>query len=368
MVSPGLHFSLEKKDRVFAVFASILLPMQNISAQQLRAAFERAGLAPEVYERIQAELANEPQVSSGFEAAHVAYYLGALLIIGAMGWFITNAWDRLSGLTLSAIAILYGVVFGSIGFWLYRKAATRIPGGILTVVAVCMTPMAIYGIERQLGWWPSNVPGSYTRFHPYIDGSWVLMEAVTVLVAAIALRLVRFPFIAAPAAYALWYMSMDATALAFGTHWTYKQECHISVVFGLAMMLIAYLVDTQSELDFAFWFYLFGVLTFTGGLTLMGDGNQFGRAVYCVLHLAMIALAIILQRRVFLIFGALGVFIYLMGEAEGYFRNSFGFTIALTVIGTLFIAGGIGLKRNESELTRSLSPLIPERIRHRHSI
>ena len=321
--------------------------MQNISEQRLRTAIERAGFAPEIFDRIQAELANEPEVSSGFEAAHVAYYLGALLIIGAMGWFITNAWDSLSGLALSAIAIAYGAVFGGIGFWLSRKSATKIPGGILTAVAVCMTPLAVYGIERQLGWWPSGDPGSYTRFHPYIDGSWVLMEAVTVLVAAIALRLVRFTFITAPAAYALWYMSMDATALIFGTHWTFKQECYISVAFGVVMMLIAYLVDTQSEPDFAFWFYLFGVLTFTGGLTLMGDGNQFGKAIYCLLHLAMMALAIILQRRVFLIFGALGVFVYLMGEAEGYFQKLIWVYVALTIIGALFIVGGIVLKRNE---------------------
>jgi hypothetical protein len=342
--------------------------MQNITEQRLRAAIDRAGLAPEVFDRIWTELAGEPEVSPGFEAAHVAYYLGALLIIGAMGWFITDAWDRLSGLTLTAIATLYGVVFGSIGVWLSRKAATRIPGGVLASVAVCMTPMAVYGIERQLGWWPAADPGGYSRFHPYIDASWVLMEIATVLVAAIAVRLVRFPFITAPAAYALWYLSMDATALAFGQHWTFKQECHISIAFGVVMMVIAYFLDHRSSLDFAFWFYLFGLLTFTGGLTLLGDGDQLGKAIYCALHLLLMALAIILQRRVFLVFGALGVFIYLMGEAEGYFRNSLGFTVALTIIGVLFIAGGIAYKKNEPELTRLLYPLIPERIRHRHSI
>ena len=342
--------------------------MSNISEQRLRAAIERAGLPSDTYVRIHAELAGESQVSPGFEAAHVAYYLGALLIIGAMGWFITNAWDTLSGLTISAIAVLYEAVFGAIGLWLFRRAATKIPGGILITVAVCMTPMAVYGIERQLGWWPANDPGSYTRFHPYIDGSWVMMEVVTVLIAAIALRLARFPFITAPAAYALWYLSMDATALIFGTHWTFKQECRISIAFGLLMMIVAYFLDGQSELDFAFWFYLFGLLTFTGGLTLMGDGNQLGKAVYCLLHLILMALAIILQRRAFLVFGSLGVFIYLMGEAEGYFRNSFAFTIALTLIGALFIAAGILYKRKEAELTRHLYPLIPARIRHRHSI
>jgi hypothetical protein len=80
----------------------------------------------------------------------------------------------------------------------------------------------------------------------------------------------------------------------------------------------------------------------------------------------MIALAIILQRRAFLIFGAIGVFAYLMGEAEGYFRNSLGFTVSLTLIGVLFIAAGIAYKRNERVLEARLSPFVPNRVRHRH--
>jgi hypothetical protein len=56
-----------------------------------------------------------------------------------------------------------------------------------------------------------------------------------------------------------------------------------------------------------------------------------------------------------------------MGEAQGYFRNSLGFTFSLTLIGILFIAAGIAYKRNEKLLEAKLSPLIPSRIRHRHA-
>jgi uncharacterized membrane protein YhdT len=340
--------------------------MKKFSLDQLRAAVDRAGLSSDIFERIQSALAVETENAPTFEVAHVSYYLGALLIIGAMGWFVTNAWDRLSGSTITAIAVAYGILFGVIGLRLFQRASTRIPGGLLTTVAVCMTPLAVYGIERLVGWWPANDPGSYTRFHPFINASWVLMELATIVVSAVALRFVRFPFITAPAAYALWYLSMDATALFFGAHWTFRQECRISIVFGVVMLITAYLMEDKSELDFPFWFYLFGLLTFTGGLTLLGGGSQLGKAIYCLIHLAMIVLAIILQRRAFLIFGAIGVFTYLMGEAQGYFRNSLGFTFSLTLIGILFIAAGIAYKRNEKLLEAKLSPLIPGRIRHRH--
>jgi len=51
---------------------------------------------------------------------------------------------------------------------------------------------------------------------PYINASWVVMEVATIAVAGALLWVVRFPFITAPAAYALWYLSMDGTALIFG--------------------------------------------------------------------------------------------------------------------------------------------------------
>ena len=341
--------------------------MKKINGPQLRAAVERAGLPAGTWEKIEAALAAEPQSAPAFEAAHVSYYLGALLIIGAMGWFVTSAWDRLSGPAITGIAIAYAVLFGAVGLRLFRSASTRIPGGLLVTVAACMTPLAVYGIERALGWWPATDPGSYTRFHPLIHGSWVVMEIATVIVSALALSKVRFPFITAPAAYALWFLSMDATALLFGKRWTIHQECWISVIFGLLMITAGYLLDGARELDFAFWFYLFGVLTFSGGLTLMGNGGQFSKAMYCPIHLFMMFVAVLLRRKVFLIFGGIGVFFYLANEAETYFKNSLGFTFALTVIGFVFILAGIAYKRNEAALEVRLAPLMPGGVRNRNA-
>jgi hypothetical protein len=341
--------------------------MKKISKAELQAAVERAGLPAGAFERIEAALAAEPETAPAFEAAHVSYYLGALLIIGAMGWFITSGWDRLSGWTIAAIGAGYAVVFGGVGERLFRKPSTRIPGGLLAAVGVSMTPLAVYGMERGAGWWPASDPGSYTRFHPWIDASWVVMELATVLVAGLALWRVRFPFITAPAAYALWYLSMDGTAWLFGKHWTWQQECHISTIFGLAMLVVAWLLDGVPEMDFAFWFYLFGLLTFTGGLTLLESHNEWGKAAYCAIHFAMLVAAVALRRRVFLVFGGLGVFCYLAGEAQAHFRNSLGFTFALTAIGVAFIVAGIAYKKNETRLAATLAPWTPARIRYRQA-
>jgi hypothetical protein len=345
----------------------ILRGMKKISMAELQAAVERAGLEGDAWERIRTALSAEPETAPAFEAAHVSYYLGALLIIGAMGWFITNAWDRLSGLTITAVALAYAAVFGGVGARLFRRASTRVPGGLLVAVAVCMTPLAVYGLERWAGWWPAADPGGYSRFHPWIDASWVVMEIATVAAAGLALWRVRFPFITAPAAYALWYLSMDGTAWLTHSHWNWQEQCHISVIFGLAMLVVAWFLDGQRELDFAFWFYLFGLLTSSGGLTFLHSDNEWAKALYCLIHFAMLVTAVLLRRRVFLVFGGIGVFCYLAGEAQAHFRNSLGFTLALTVIGVVFIAAGIAYKKNEAKLDARLTPLMPARIRARHA-
>jgi hypothetical protein len=58
----------------------------------------------------------------------------------------------------------------------------------------------------------------------------------------------------------------------------------------------------------------------------------------------------------------------LVDEAEGYFRNSFAFTVVLTLIGIAFIILGILFKKNESLLTARLRPFIPSRVRQRHAL
>lgn len=215
----------------------------------------------------------------------------------------------------------------------------RIPAGLLITIAVCMAPLAVYGLERKFHLWPATDPGSYTRFHPYINASWVVMEIATILAAAIALRYFHFPFLTAPAAYALWYMSMDLTELTFGKHWSWRDECVISVIFGLTMLLVSYWLDRRAELDYSFWGYLFGLMTFSGGLSLMDSGSQLAKLGYCLIHVALIALSLFLQRRAFLIFGSIGVFGYLCNEAYTYFRNSVAFPFVLSGIGVLLIVG-----------------------------
>jgi hypothetical protein len=177
----------------------------NISQDELRRAAATSGLSIDQADRLWRAL-RSGSTDNGkpkFDVANVAYYLGALIVIGAMGWFMNKAWEGLGGLGLFTVAACYAVCFILAGRILWKKPALRVPSGLLFTMAVCMVPLATYGLERWTGFWPASDPGSYTRFHPYINGSWLIMELATVLAGFIALRFWHFPFLTAPIAYAL---------------------------------------------------------------------------------------------------------------------------------------------------------------------
>lgn len=335
----------------------------KVSEQHFQRTAARAGLSPAQADLFWRELQINDTAEARFEPAHVGYYFGALLVIGAMGWFMTKGWDAFTGWQLSAISTGYAAVFLLVGNYLWKHPLFKIVGGLLVTMAVCMAPLAIYGIERQFHLWPASDPGSYTHFHPYIHASWVAMELGTIAAGLIALRFFPFPFLTAPITYALWYMSMDATALIFGREWQWKEECIISATLGMLLLLISFFVDQKTELDFSFWGYLFGLLMFTGGLSLVESGSQLGKFVYFLVHLAFIVIATLLRRKAFLVFGGFGVFGYLCNEAYTYFRNSVAFPFVLTIIGLLLIYAATRYKKNEERLQARFPALKARRAR-----
>ncbi|MEB3160009.1 MAG: DUF2157 domain-containing protein, partial [Synechocystis sp.] len=148
-----------------------------------------------------------------FDFANVAFYFGALIVIAAMAFLVTLAWETLGGFGIFGIAVIYAVCLTLLGRWLYFDQQLPIPGGLLITIAVWMTPLAIYGLQQGLGFWQQGDPGIYRDFHSWIKGSWFLMEMGTITASLIALKFIRFPFLTFPLAFCLWYLSMDIAPL-----------------------------------------------------------------------------------------------------------------------------------------------------------
>jgi hypothetical protein len=315
-------------------------------------------------------LAEREHETPAFKPAHILYYLGGLIAIGAMTLFMTLGWERFGGGGLLLIAVVYGVAALLLTEWLLRRRQLALPAGITAALAVVMVPLAVYGAQHLLGYWPADgaTKLAYRDYHTHIDWRWLMMEFATLAAGAVALWRYRLPFLVLPVAVTLWYMSMDLTPLLFGgdaAHFFSDQAKFVSTWFGLVMTLVAFWVDvrTRKSRDFAFWLYVFGVLTFWGGLTSMESNSELGKFLYCCINLLLIAIGAALSRRVFAVFGGLGVALYLGHLSHTVFKDSMLFPVALAAIGLLVVAAGVFWQRREAAIGHWLRSLLPAPLR-----
>ncbi|MCX6834617.1 MAG: DUF2157 domain-containing protein, partial [candidate division Zixibacteria bacterium] len=224
-------------------------------------------------------------------------------------------------------------------------------------LAVWMTPLAVYGLEKHYGFWPLEAPGSFPDYH---RGSWLVMEIATVLAGALALRFYRFTFLTFPIAFSLWYMSMDLSPLIFGRYeFDWNERLWVSLVVGLLTLLVAYIIDRRTKEDYAFWLYLFGMAAFWGGMSLMDSDSELNKVLYCLINLLLVAVSVLLQRRIFIICGALGILGYMGHLAHVVFKDSLTFPFALSALGIAIIYLGIAYQRHRETIERSLLASMP---------
>jgi hypothetical protein len=168
-----------------------------------------------------------------------------------------------------------------------------------------------------------------------------------------------------PIAVTLWYLSMDLVPFLFGDWSDWEVRKFISLWFGLAMTLLAFWVDLRSRFarDYAFWLYLFGVLTFWGGLSSLDSGSELGKLAYCGINVLMVLVGAVLKRRVFAVFGGLGIAGYLGHLSWRVFKDSLIFPFALSLVGLAIIWLGVLWQRREVAWSARLRAYLPAPLR-----
>ena len=165
-----------------------------------------------------------------------------------------------------------------------------------------------------------------------------------------------------PIAVTLWYMSMDITSMFYGKDFDWQMRMLVSLYAGLLMVITAFWLDVKlhKKADFAFWLYLFGVIAFWCGLSSLESKDELSKFFYFCINLVMIGIGVLLARRVFVIFGAIGICGYLAYIARSVFHNDWAFPIVLTAIGLAIIYLGMLWQKNEKVLTQKVRVFLPK--------
>ncbi len=330
----------------------------KITKKNLEMAVQEDIISPDQMDRLLAFLNALPATGPRFDFTHVLYYMGGLVAIGAMTLFMNLGWERFGGWGIFVIALVYAGA-GLKLTHVFQAKGHAIPAGICAAFVVALTPLAIYGLQQAMGWWPDET--TYREYHRYIKWHWIFLELGTLAAGAVVAYRFRYPFLIMPMAVTLWYMSMDVAAMLVGGRPDFELRALVSMYFGLAMTLFAFWVDMRAAEsgDYAFWLYLFGVMTFWGGMSAQQSDSELSKFIYCCVNLFLIGAGVVIVRRVFVVFGAMGVSLYLGHLANEVFKDSWLFPIALTAIGLGIIYLGLVWQKNEQRITRKVRSWLP---------
>lgn len=334
----------------------------KITKTHLDAAVEHNILSPDQAVKLINFLKNRSGTGPRFDFTHVLYYLGGMIAIGAMTLFMNLGWESFGGWGIFFISLLYAGV-GLKLTNLFQQTGHAVPAGICATFVVALTPLAIYGLQQALGLWPDE--SVYREYHKYVKWHWLYMELGTLAVAAIVAWKYKYPFLLMPAAVTLWYLSMDISAMIVGGRADFELRAMVSMYFGLLMTLLAFWVDIRSRktADYAFWLYIFGVIAFWGGMTAQHSDNELSRFVYFCINMSMIGVGVLLVRRIFVVFGAIGGSIYLGHLASSVFKDSWMFPVILTATGLAIVYLGILWQKHEAVITEKARSVLPVQVR-----
>lgn len=334
----------------------------KINRTKLQEAVAEQILSEEQAHRLWNFLETHPTAGPRFDFTHVLYYLGGLTAIGAMTVFMTLGWENFGGWGILCISLVYAVL-GVLMAHAFRHRGYHVPAAICATFTIAMVPLAIFGLQQGMGWWPDST--HYRDYHRYIRYHWLYMELGTLAVGAVMAYIYRYPFLQLVIAGTLWYLSMDLAAMIAGGRPDRQLRANVSMWFGLANILFAFYVDFRSRksADYSFWLYFSGVLAFWGGMTSLDSQSEISRFIYFCINLLMIGVGVVISRRIFVIFGGIGCSLYLGHLAFSVFKNSWLFPIALTAIGFVIIYLGVLWQKSEKELTARMRSYLPHSLK-----
>lgn len=289
---------------------------------------------------------------SKFNIENFLYYFGAFIIVSTMVWYLGSIWNNFGHGGLFAISILYFAIFVIIGNFLWNKKK-KTPGGLLYVCAVSVIPLLVWAFESLIGIMPKDL-SEYNDFHIFIRSGWILMELATIFTGFIFLKHRKFPLLTLPICYAMWYLSMDIVPLCLGQaiEPTWGMRNFATSVFAILMLGFALKLDNdkQDSEDYSHWLYIFGATMLWGVIiSILAQfklDNEFAYFLTAIFNFTYMFISILLKRKVFMVWGAIGFWTYLGHLAFQIFEDTPMFPIVLVIFGLLIISFGIYYSKN----------------------
>lgn len=248
----------------------------------------------------------------------LVYAGGATVLAAASAWlayFASQSGDAgYAGWTLLVLALLAAVALG------FRGTEHPVSAGVFGFVALVVFVAFVSALWTWFGWRSTSpTSSSFGGFH----FAQLLLELLWLLAAIVALRLFRFPLIAAQVVLAGWILVTDV--LSNGGDWS----AVVTLFVGLAYLAVALAVDAGPSRPYGFWLHVGAGLAIGGSLLWFWHGGDVEWTLIVIASLGYVLFSQLVSRSSWAVLGAAGL---LLAATH--------FTLEWTHVQVVFFNGG----------------------------
>lgn len=325
---------------------------------------------------VQHELKSARQSSGGrFNFALLYYFAGmAAVLLAALAAFV--AVNALGIGALLWVAAIYGLGAMIIA----RRCNGRglhFVASLFALLAVAAAPTVVFVLQYLQGAWGNGLDALLAReVMVMVDPRWLTLELAALATAACLLLWLRLPVLMVPCALATWLIGMDVVPMLImradsiyggGLNSTVEElRKAFTLLFGLSMVLLGVCMDLARwprRGSFAFWAYFVGLMGFCAAVPLLLNNQLPGKFAYLAVHVALVLAGAILRRRIFEVFGFVGIALVLGDMAWDALRGSPAFVPMLTLLSMTYLVTVVWWWRSEPGLSAKLRRLLPNDVR-----
>ena len=324
------------------------MPKNTFTVDDLQRWQEKGLISKEQVQRILSDEDLEappqpPEKKRRINPVIVAYYFGGFLALISFTFFIGVMWDDFSYGARMGAAFGVMVVTGGLGVWLRFFRDYHIAGGLLLLIATAVFPMFAYTVAELGGFWPVGRDSFENLSYAFL-----YLSLVSLPVAAAMLYLTWFPLISLVVA-GLVHFGVSAIGGIFSADQAVVTSavCGVFVVLGIGLSLL-------GRKNYTFWIKLYGLVGLQIGFTVLfsdSDSTLFG-LLFLVVYLILIVLSLYFQEVIYLVFGVIGVYTYIIRLIFDYLEDTVYFPLVLGLVGISIVILAVLYQRYGNALFR----------------
>jgi hypothetical protein len=259
------------------------------------------------------------------------------------------------------LSSVYSLLLAGVGVWLERRDFT-LAAGIAFMLTVFLVPLVAWSLLVVIGVWPGSTMNIFNAREATANAFWSGVDVVTVGIGALLYRRFRHSAVMVPLALSLWLLGVHLAHAVAGPLLTGRLERWAMLATGLGVFAVAGLVERAqareervARSDAAMFLWAVGIVASAVGLaTVMSSADEWMHLLLPI-SLALIAMSLYLRRRMHLVAGVFGVFVYLWWVADEYFRTYLSLPAILATLGILLILVTVWLQRRFPALVERVS-------------